>query len=231
MSFFDEYGLLNSREDEKNAENALLWTYELILLLELQNSSSEAHKSSLKAAIEICRVGEGVYHQNPSFALTPPVNAHDAYMSPDQLIAITGASYRYGWEHAEDVWKEIKRQGLLYDNINPNAPRRWVRPWDLAFYAICGGSSIAKLFMWMIALTCIVSCMSKPGRTSGKLLAFVKMNTLRQDSWMIEKTYKLCTWILKKQYVQLNGWWKPFSIYFSNLDHPCNIESRKYNGQ
>lgn len=71
MRFFDDYGLLNYREDEKNAENALLWTYEMILLLELQNSSSEAHKSSLKDFIEICRVGEGFYHQNPSFALTP----------------------------------------------------------------------------------------------------------------------------------------------------------------
>lgn len=227
MSFFDEYGLLNSREDEKNAENALLWTYELILLLELQNSSSEAHKSSLKAAIELCRVGEGIYHQNPSFALTPPVNAHDAYMSPDQLIAITGASYRYGWKHAEDVWKEIKRQGMLYDNINPNAPRRWVRPWDLVFYAICGGSRIAKLFMWMIALTCVISCMSKPGRTSGKLLAFVKMNTFKEDSWLMNKTYKLCTWLLKRQYKYGNGWWKAFAIYFPNTDHPCNIESRK----
>lgn len=228
MSFFDEYGLLNSREDEKNAENALLWTYELILLLELQNSSSEAHKSSLKAAIEICRVGEGIYHQNPSFALTPPVNAHDAYMSPDQLIAITGASYRYGWKHAEDVWKEIKRQWFLYDNVNPEKPRRFVRPWDLAFYAICGGSAIAKCFMWLIAITCIISCMSEPGRTSGKLLAFVKMNTLRKESWLMDKTYKLCSWILKRQYLQKDsGWWKAFNIYFPHLNHPCNIESRK----
>lgn len=227
MSFFDDYGLLNSREDEKNAENALLWTYELILLLELQNKSSEAHISSLSSAIDLCRVSEGIYHQNPSFAFTPPENAHDAYMSPDQLIAITGASYRYGWTHAEDVWKEIKRQRMLYDNVDPNAPRRWARPWDLAFYAICGGSKLAKLFMWLIAITCIVSCMSKPGKTSGKLLAFVKMNTLRDKSPMMELTWKICSKIIKTQYKVGNGWWKAFAIYFPFTDHPNNIESRK----
>lgn len=216
--FIDNYGLTNSKSGEKNAENALLWTAEHILLEEIKgikNIHSEARKGRFKQALDKCRVRAGLYHQNPSYALSEPVHPHDRYMSPDQLTAICGMSSKYGWKYHKEIWKEIKRQGLKYDNVEPDEPKRWIHPRDLIFYGYCAGNPIAKLCIVFLALACIVSCMRKKEETSGKLLAWTKCHILKEKSLVMRWTLKACSKLVK-------SWKEVFCIYFPDSKNPIH---------
>lgn len=220
--YIDDYGLTNSRPDEKNAENALTWTAEHILLEDALNKPSEARIATFKTALNKCRVRPGVFHQNPSYALSEPVVAHDKYMSRDQLISICGISKKYGWGVEKEIWKEIKRQWFRYDNVNPDKPRRWITPWDLAFYALCADSWIGRLLYPFLAMSCFWSCLRKKEDASGKLLTFIRCKSLKLDS-LFGKCTKLLFWNNKY-------WWSAFNIYFRRqLNHPCIQLARELN--
>jgi len=225
MSFYDKiYGLVVSVWGRPAEENSTLWTYQEILLTELSGESSEVRKGCLKAAYKQCRVSPGIYHQNPAYALSEPVHEHDRYMSPDQLIALTGSSYRYDMGHHKEIWEEIKRQGFRYDNVNPGKPERWIRPWDLIFYGYCAGSFICKLLVMLISLACVISCLRKQSETSGKLLAFTKCQTLKDKSFVMKMTWYVCSLLVK---IRNGGWDGAFGIYFPDPKHPSHILANK----
>jgi hypothetical protein len=225
VSFYDkEYSLVVSTYGRHIEENSTLWSYEEILLTELDNESPEVRKGCLKAAYKQCRISPGLYHQSPKYAVSEPVHAHDKYMSPDQLIALTGSSYKYNWGHHEDIWEEIKRQKFRYDNVNPGKPERWIRPWDLIFYGYCAGSFICKLLVMLTALACVVSCLRKQSETSGKLLAFTKCQTLKDKSFVMKMTWYVCSLLVK---IRNGGWDKVFGIYFPDIRHPNTVKAKK----
>lgn len=217
MDFIDGYGLTNSRKDEVNAENALLWTLEHLLLEELSGDIDPKRIMDINKAMHICKIEDGIYAQNPHFKGNPPAIAHDAYMSPDQLVAFFGASKRFKWGFGADIWKEMKRQGVFrYDNINPEKPKRFMHPKHVAFFAICQGSWIGYLLMPFLCLAMIWSCNAPKEKTSGKLLVWTKTEVLKEYK-LIKLTRKICDKLIEKR----NGNWKEvFAIYFKDEDHP-----------
>lgn len=227
MSFIDNYGLINSRTDEVNAENAILWTYQNIILTDETNINSDVRREALEKAFNKCRISNGLYHQNPAFAISGPQIEKDKYMSPDQLLTICGASYRYRLTHAKDIWKEIKRQKFRYDNINPDNPKRYIRPNDLVFYGYSAGSFICKLLVILISLGCVISCLRNKNETSGKLLAYIKCKSLERESFIMRCTFKICTYLVN---LKNSGWGDVFSIYFKDKNHPNNTLARRIYG-
>lgn len=218
--FFDSWGLLNSRPDEVNAENALLWTFEYTLLMETLALDSSAPKEALKQAIRACRTPiPGIYHQNPQFSLIPPTVAKDAYMSPDQLLAICGFSYKVGNDDHLLVWKEIKRQHLLYDNVLPFRPTRLIHPKDLIFYGYLSGSFICKLLFPIFLITCILPHFKPVEDTSTKILSFVRLKLVKNNNIFSRLTCKIVNFLVKRKH---QNWNNIFQIYFPNTEHPIH---------
>ena len=225
MKYIDGYGLINSRPDETNAENATLWTCENYLLHKQNGTFDKQKKDHYRLVMNQQKISTGIYAQNPYFIVKPPVHKKDESMSRDQLFALVGMSYLLGESHHIDIWKEILRQKGRYDNVNPDKPNSWFTPWDLLFVAYCAGNWIGKLLIWIVAITCIISCLSNKETTSGKLLAYVRCQILKDKSFIMKLCWKLCTKLINKKH---GDWSDVFYIYFRKQeDHPNIIEARK----
>lgn len=225
--FFDENGLVTSKPNLGHTEeNSMLWSAELILLeriADIHTPESQARILGYKRAIEKCRIREGLFHQNPAYALKTPTNG-DQYMSPDQLLAIVGMSTYFGWGFEREIWKEIKRQKLGYNNIDDKY--RFIHPKHLIFYGMCAGSPLAYLFYPLFLLMCIFACLQPRQKTSGKLLCLVMSKCLKRKPLIGTLSYFIFTKCVKLTTKGI-GWKDVFSIYFPDIEHPCNIVARK----
>lgn len=219
MDYIDSYGLVNSRADETNAENSMLWTLEYVLLLRQYGLPYESHLSNLKKAIDLCATDrKGIYIQNPSFAVIVPVIEHDNYMSPDQMIAIAGTSYLFGGNHHRLLWDEIKRQKWRYDNVSPDSPGRYMHPRDLALMGLLAGSKWMYVLLPFLCITIIISCMRPVENTSTKILSWIKFR-LMEKSILMRLTSKICNILIVRKH---GSWENVFKIYFPSKNHPIH---------
>lgn len=222
--YFDSDGLLNSRKDEKHAENSLLWYVEYLLLLDKSNSLTEAHISHMGGILEKCRVRPGIFAQNPEFArrMRQGDTSHDMYMSPDQMVAIFTISAKFGWEYHYEIWSEIKRQKCRYDNLKPDKPSRWIHPRDLIYYGYLAGSKWAKLLLPLYYIMLLIT-FSKGTGTSTRILSWVKNVQLVQ--FPINRfIWCICDKLIRRKF---GSWAKVFSIYFPHSDHPIQVLANK----
>ena len=226
--YIDKYGLTNSKVGESGAENGLLWTLEHVML-ELDSGKTQSGLSrldDLKASIDKCRIGQGVYMQNPSHVLKIPVNVKDRYMSPDQLIAIMLVSEAEGMTHHKDIFKKMIKQGLVRYNNMEDRKLRLIHPRDLLLYISLNVKMLAPLLLPILGLFCIISCMSKREKTSGKLLTWVKLSALENRYRSMKITKRICDRIIKKTH---GSWSDVFSIYFNRPHHPiANLAHEVY---
>lgn len=223
MDFIDGYGLTNSRKDEINAENALLWTLQHIIL----EDYDKGRIGFLMRSIEQCRVGQGLYAQNPSHVENGAISTHhkkDAYMSPDQLIVIMMASARFGAEHHKEILAEIVRQGgFSYNNLKDDVTRI-IHPRDLVLYYSLVYPILGPVLLPLLAIACVISCLKPREHTSGKLLAWTKCMMLKDKFKVMNLAIKACTWAIKKNHPD---WADVFEVYFPNETHPIRKLAQK----
>lgn len=221
--YIDKYGLTNSKPYETGAENGLLWTLQHIILEGYQ----EGRIASLMRSIEECRIGQGLYAQNPSHVLNGAINtthSRDAYMSPDQLIVIMMTSAKFGAKHHKDIMIEIIKQGLVrYDNVG-DSKTRFIHPRDLVLYISVCLPILGPLLLPLLAIACVVACLKPREKTSGKLLAWTKCMMLKDQFKIMDVAYKLCTWAIKKSHPD---WADVFEIYFPTPTHPFRKLAQK----
>ena len=220
--FIDKYGLTNSKPYEQGAENGILWTLQHIILEGYQ----KARIDSLMLSIEKCRVGKGLYLQNPSHVEYGVVHARDAYMSPDQLTAIMMASRKFGGEHHKEIMLEILKQGLIrYNNIG-DGKFRAIHPRDLVLYISMAVPFLGNLLLPLLAIACYISCLKERSHTSGKLLAWTKCMMLKDDFFVMDLAYKACTKAIQKNH---KDWADVFEVYFPHAMHPSRkLAQRMY---
>lgn len=248
MDFIDDYGLVNSRKDEKNAENSLLWSVQNIFLKDKLGMLLEADISIIKSAIDKCRIAPGIYAQNPSYVKDNAIflTGKDAYMSHDQLTAIMAFSYRYNFDYHKELWKEILRQKLRYNNITPNSPGlSLLHPRDLIYYGVINGSmACICLLPLFICITFVIfltkykvrptfwerlkSGFTLPTRTmiatDGELLTFVRCYA-KVNSGFFNWLFRKCTKLINKRFVDVRyfGWKGVFATYFEDQEHPNRV--------
>jgi hypothetical protein len=225
--FIDKYGLTNSKPYEQGAENGFLWTLQTVLL----EGSQKARIASLRRSINMSRVGQGLYAQNPSHVIDGAISTfhkRDAYMSPDQLIVIMMASYCYGSGIHKEILGEIKNQGYLqYNNIKDDE-KRYIHPRDLVLYYALNYPKLANILLLLLVAACVVSCLKAKDHTSGKLLAWTKCMMLKDQFLVMKLGYYLCTLAIKKNH---KDWAEVFEIYFPHETHPNRkLAQRVYRG-
>jgi len=178
-----------------------------------------------------CRMGrKGIYAQHPSHQL----QGHDRYMSHDQLTAIFVLSTVNNTNVRFEIWEEIKRQWLRYNNVDNTDTvaekwrnMRWVHPRDLIFYAYCVGSIWGKLLLPFLIIGLMINMWNKKQvnahggvflDTDGKLLTFLRLKAL--NSTILNKMFDK---IVKHRF---GSWGFIFKTYFRYNDHPNVLESR-----
>lgn len=222
--YFDDWGLLNSKKDEVYAENSILWTLQYVLLCEMCGKDVTIHKNRLYTALKYCEIKEGIYSQNPTYTNNPNIRLKEQYMSPDQYIVFMASYKLWGWRFGKEMWKETLNQYLCYDNVNPDtSPNfnnlRVFNPKHLAFAAYCNGSLLCPFLLPFLIVGAVVSCMSPKDVTSGKLITWTYLTTIKW-TWFT----KLCTKLIEKKH---GSWANVFEIYFPFEDHPSNVLSKK----
>ena len=222
--YYDKYNLLVSKPDYPNTEeNSYLWSVEEYFLLKLADMPLDVSESILRRSLTKMRLGPGLYAQNPLYAECEP-QSKSKYMSRDQLMAIMAICKEKSWFDRKEIWKEIKNQYFTYNNVQ-DGTIRWITLFDLPFYMYCADSKFKQLVIGLTALACIFSCLSKPEKTSGKLLTFVRCQALKDHSWTMMLTGKVCDFLINRKYK--NGWSDVFKIYFPYEDHPLNVLSQE----
>jgi hypothetical protein len=222
-NFIDPYGMVNSKVGEQYAENSILWTLQLVFLLRESGRFAEslALAEKLCKVIENCRIKEGLFHQNPIHHERDYVQK-DGYMSPDQLITIFLTGYLYSsafsrpaWH--KEIWQEIINQGgYKYNNLE-DSELRLIHPRDLVLYKACVRPVIGQIALFVLLIANIVACLSKPEKTSGKLLAWTKMMALKDHFLTMKLSWIICSFIIKKKH---GNWADVFKIYFPVEGHP-----------
>ena len=227
--FIDKYGLTNSKPDESGAENGLLWTLQHILLEERKGNDQRARIAILKRSIEKCRVGQGLFMQNPSHVEFGVAHKRDTYMSPDQLIAIMLISYREDWVFHKEIMAEIKNQKLFFYNNVKDKEVRLIHPRDWVLYVAVNYPIIGGLLLPLLGVACIIACMKSRPHTSGKLLTWVKVEMLKRNFLSMRFAGLVCDFLIKRTH---GNWSDVFSIYFPLVDHPIQLSAKEvYSGR
>jgi len=167
-------------------------------------------------------------------------------ISHDNISAIACMSKEYGGKEHFYIQEYGSTHKWRFDNVYPASPRmsRTMHPRDIVFWSYLAGKFWAKLFMWYVILECVLTCKKvydvKPNffqkvthwyktkewlktshkeyATSGKLLAFVKLFSIRK-SILGKIGWKICNHFINKNFN--NGWVEVFGIYFAKYpNHP-----------
>lgn len=242
MSFFDDFLLLKATEDQESSENGLLYTYEWFLVKLLNNTMLQCR--ALDNAIVKCRTTKGIYNQYPDQS---KLLGNDAYMSHDQLTTICSYSYKFDRYFHKEIWQEILRQKLRYNNITPESPGlRFLHPRDILYIGYLNNNWLCTLLFPLLAIIFLFTCINKykvrpeiwnriwfylqTGQfcpkvkmiaTDGLLLNFVRFNSCNKLGLRIVK--RIGEWILKKRFGE-KFWYEIIKIYFCE-NHPIREEA------
>lgn len=215
--YVDRYGLTNSKAGETGAENGLLWTLQHILLEEKLGIDATKRKHDYYHALNYCRLDKGLFLQNPYHKDRPIVNEKDKYMSRDQLIAIMLYSHKYGHRFHEEIWREILKQGLFfYNNFKGDGKVRPILPAELCLYMALNWPLLAPIVLWITAIAMWISCRAEHGKTSGKLLAWTRLEALGDKYAAIRWARKKCDEEIEKTH---GDWADVFEVYFKEEEN------------
>jgi len=210
------YGLINAKLEEKDSENAPLFSIEYVLL-----GGDIDVLDKLTLYMRLCHTGtKGLYNQFPIMH-----GNKDDYMSPDQLIAFTSAFLMAENKEAlSNVWRYLAKNQLTYNNLKPNEVDR-DRTMQLSAVLFSGVAAGHRYLDFFLSLVCIYSCFTKKKETSGKLKAWVIFNTLDMNI-----TRAICN-ILISRNTYLKSWKGVFLEYFKEKDNPVRILAQKLKGE
>lgn len=204
--FWDDNGLLNAYKDEKFGENSLLYTLEYLLI-----TGDQAVDQLLCSAINRCQISDGLYYQHPT---------NFEQMAHDQLTAIVCYFYLKRYSRLNLVWDQILKQNYHYDIITPDKPEKLLHPRDVIFYGCLVGNKWAQLLSPLLVVMMIVTLLGKKEDTSGKLLWWTRVMSLRGKikKWIFLKVAPL---LMRQSYEEV------FAFYFKDPEHPINLALKK----
>ena len=226
--FRDSFGLITSEPNSELEENSLLFTIEHYFLLKELGLNPKKERNIINSALFTCDRGGGIFRQHPA-----ELTGHDRYMSHDQLTAIVAYSKSENLKYHKQIWKEIKRQLLRYNNIEiPNNLKekvlngRLLHPRDILFAGCCNGNIICNVLIFILIVIMFISCWSKRKviaygaptlKTDGKLLTFIRVRAIGYK-WLIN----FFDWVIEKRF---GSWSVVFKVYFRYSQHPNVVHS------
>ena len=212
--YLDQYSYVNCNTTERVGFNAILFTAEYLL------SSSDVDPAAHDIEMQIFGKTVPQILKGSVYFSTPE---DTTYISLDNLTALSALSPNY----AAKIYAETKRQWLRYDNLNPEKPS-WSRiqqPRDIIFYGMQAGSWICWILSPIMLLFCFMSMFSSFDETSGKLLVWVRLYSLKQNLFM-----RIALWFftLQLRVCHSQNWYDVVKIYFQGDEqHPVVLNFKR----
>jgi len=207
--YLNSFGLLNAHSAEINSENTVLFSLEYSLLLRKSKRPYKWLMDRMLLHIQQCKTPlDGLYHQSPI-----RYGNKDDYMSPDQLISFSSTLFLMGKnDEVKKIHKYLKEHLYTYNNLRPGIIdfERTIQPMATSFVGVLAGRWISYP---ILVSSVIYACWSHPDESSGKLKAWVIMETLDM-SW----TKAICRLAIKRG--KLDTWKGVFAEYFKEAAHP-----------
>lgn len=203
-SYFDENGLLHVKKGEYS-ENGVLFLAEYELLRRLNG------KKPLDLQATIAKI-----EKDDFFDPNPTDNNHsDCHFSHDNMTGLYLLNLLQG--------NNISHLPTIRWN-----KRNWLHPRDIIMYNHLKTGFFLAIF---ISIAAIISAMADKSKTSGKILAFVRLQMLMRYGNFASKllsrlTYKIFCAIINKKH--RGGLRNVFNIYFAEGDHPINSEVKEF---
>lgn len=201
--WWNEYRLLNPSKLDIVSENTALCSLQYYLI-----QKDLKVLEALVGYLRSCKTPvTGLYNQLP---FPDPKVAKDAYMSPDQLIAFVGVLKVLGQvDEIRKIWLYLKRNALTYDNLKAEINfDRIMQPSAVFFVAVCAGEKWA--YPGLVGAI-LHSCISNPGKSSGKLKAWTMMQVLKMNTLS-----SVCAKLL----AGFDNWSQVFLEYYQEKGHP-----------
>jgi hypothetical protein len=200
--WFDKYGLLHNEPQPYVSTNSALFTAEYYMLKTLLGSMNHLDRARLLSSFLSLRE-DGIWYEYADLS--------SQHWSHDNKTGVEAISY---------LLRLGLNEGNSWDHLHPR---------DLIFYGMCNGSKLASLFAPVLMVIHIISCLKKYKvrgdnkfiHTDGKILAFMRMQALKNTSWWMKLSWKLCTKIIKRSKI-FYGWAGVFKTYFRHSNHPIN---------
>ena len=205
--YWDEYSLLHVKRGQFS-ENGVLFATQYYLLRFLNQNISV--KDMLDAQDTFHNtIKKGFFDPNPS-----DDNKEDCHFSHDNMTALYCLGHLLGMD--------LKKLPISLWN-----GRNWYHPRDLIFYNVMQENKLSYLLMPLLCIISFVSALSSKGRTSGKMLLWLRLNILKRHKNLFirsfaSQTLKLCLRVMPNE-----GMVEVSSIYFKKKDHPVNVEMRR----
>jgi hypothetical protein len=235
---------LGNTEGKRGNENGILFLVEAFLLLHLKNKLNYEHIEIFKTIVsnlssyssETTQI-PGLYDRGSKESLNPS-KLDIRLISHDNLTAISSFSKKFDLSFSKDIATHAILHQFRFDNAQPMDERFFfknkdgqlstslqIHPRDIFFWLYIGGFSALTILMWPIFfISQVLACSSPKEETSGKLLAFVRLESTYKSSLLLRFTRWICYKKLKNMYGKtwLN---ELMTIYFTNPDHPCRTLS------
>lgn len=215
QNYTDAEGMITSVRDPKEkwtSGNHLLITGTYYVLLSYLDRTTEADVENFKKLVKSCEVRPGVYNRNQN---RPDAQAHDDY------IGIVAASYFLQSDFHREVLDHGENNNWTFDNtdndiveINSYFSRF---PDFVPFVRAANGKSPSLWEQVLFAIAILVSAFSDKNETSGKILKWLEIQTIRNKYFIIDSAIFFWKKMIFKKYP--NGMGDVFGIYFGK-DHP-----------
>ncbi|HLD91654.1 MAG TPA: hypothetical protein VI911_11705 [Patescibacteria group bacterium] len=192
---------------------------------------------------------KGLYDRGAYESLNPD-KTNIRTISHDNINSIACFSKILNTPYHKEIYDHGKDNWWRFDNVYPEKPRwsRLMHPRDIIFWSYLANKFLSKFFIWEPMIECLLTCYfkydSRPQlheriwyfitskeytkitgiATSGKLLAFVRLYTVK-NTWFGKLTWKLCTKFINRDFEE--GWFGVISFYFKNPDHPINLLAKE----
>lgn len=230
-------------------ENGVLFLIEYYILLWMADRLTSSETRSFVALVNSIqtydlegRQMKGLYDRGQKESITVPIDERRT-ISHDNLTAISCFSYMMEDFITEDnhFFNHIYDHGVYYwwrfDNVYPNA-QRWSRimhPRDMIYWSALKGNVLALVLFFFPMITNIIACRAPKEVTSGKLLAFVRLQSILLKhplNWkqkflkaVAEITWRICSKSVRR--IHEDSWKGVFEYYFKNPNFPSNVLLRE----
>jgi len=208
MKFFDSQGYLH-HTTALESENGILFAAEFYLLTFLLKNDLKGAWVPVGNCLKYSPNGFW-YDPNPSHK-----NNHNAHFSHDNMTGLYVLCFLLGFKNSK-ILKTLPT--LKWNN------RYWLHPRDIIFYSILKEKKWSYIGMPLLFIMSLISCLRKPANTSGKILWWIRIQTLRMHPSNLIKSIANKMLLIMEFCLTLNHGSAPmksvFKTYFTVTHHP-----------
>jgi len=234
----------NINKEKRHNENGILFLSEYLVLAQYLNTITSKERDQFRQVCINLRTWKGNSRMPGLFDRgqdeSKDINKFTRKISHDNLTAISRVSNDLSLPFNNAIATHFIQNRTLFDNAQAISPRLLYKshtgktsttsqfhPRDWFYWLFMGGHKVKSIFFFPVFfISQILVCFTPKTETSGKMLLWTRL--LGRKEFLLKFTWKICDFLLKRQY-KTNNWIIPITdIYFpKDFDHPVRAMARQ----